>query len=48
MANSVQEKLEDFVRDSLRSGKSRADIERALEAAEWPAESLSGFLCAEA
>jgi hypothetical protein len=48
MANAVQDKLEDFVRDSFRSGKSRADIEKALEAAEWTADQIRGALRAYA
>jgi hypothetical protein len=48
MANVVQDKLEDFVRDSLRSGKSRADIEKALEAAEWTSDQIKSALRAYA
>jgi hypothetical protein len=48
MANAVQDKLEEFVRDSLRSGQSRADIEKALKAADWTADQITSAMRAYA
>jgi hypothetical protein len=44
MANAIQDKLEEFVRESLRAGSSRADIEKALQAAGWTPDQVKGAL----
>jgi hypothetical protein len=46
--NAAQDKLEDFVLESLRSGKSRADITKVLEAAEWTSDQIRSALRAYA
>ena len=48
MANPAQEKLEEFVFEALRAGKSRADISQVFGEAEWAPDQIRSALRAYA
>jgi len=48
MANAAQEKLEEFVFEALRAGKSRADISQVFGEAEWAPDQIRSALRAYA
>jgi hypothetical protein len=41
MADAAQDKLEDFVREALHSGRSRTEITKVLETAGWTSDQIS-------